>query len=437
MESNSRRQIRLGDYCQKIGSGATPRGGSDVYLSKGDFALIRSQNVYNNRFEWDGLAFISESHAEELKGVEVKAGDVLLNITGDSVARACLVPPTILPARVNQHVSIIRTNYGELDARYLLYCLVSPSMQRHLLTLASAGATRNALTKGMIEDLRIEVPSIEEQRAIAHVLGTLDEKIEINFRLNAALEKFAQTLFRSWFIDFDAVRAKSDGQMPDGLEPDGANLFPDSFDTTGIGMIPKGWKVGDLSLVSSNVRRGVNPREADPETDYIGLEHMPRRSIALYDHGVAADVDSGKLLYKEGEILFGKLRPYFHKVGIAVSDGVCSTDILVIKPHNPWLSFVLGHTSSQGLIDHATACSDGTRMPRTSWNDLTKYQVALPPEPVARAYERQVQPLLAQIRTNILESRKLEEIRNSLLPKLISGKVLLPEEMIAQFELPK
>src|SRR5690606_17552184 len=100
--------LRLGDHCLKIGSGATPRGGKDTYLSSGPYALIRSQNVHNAGFSAAGLAFISEAQAQQLRNVEVIADDVLLNITGDSVARACQVDPDVLPARVNQHVAIIR-----------------------------------------------------------------------------------------------------------------------------------------------------------------------------------------------------------------------------------------------------------------------------------------------------------------------------------------
>src|SRR6266478_3064914 len=125
-------KIRLGDACEKIGSGATPRGGGEVYLSNG-VALIRSQNVYNDGFRNEGLAFLGESHARELNNVEAKSGDVLLNITGDSVARVCQVPDHILPARVNQHVAIIRPRKGVLDSRYLRYFLSSRTMQDHML----------------------------------------------------------------------------------------------------------------------------------------------------------------------------------------------------------------------------------------------------------------------------------------------------------------
>src|SRR5690606_16273368 len=117
-------------------------------------------------FSYGGLAFIGAEHAQQLQSVEVKEGDVLLNITGDSVARACQVPADVLPARVNQHVAIIRTRKECLDPRFLLYYLTSPQMQNYMLALAAAGGTRNALTKGMIENFYVPAPDIQEQREI-------------------------------------------------------------------------------------------------------------------------------------------------------------------------------------------------------------------------------------------------------------------------------
>ena len=202
--------LRLGDVCTKIGSGATPRGGKEVYLKDGPFSLIRSQNVHNNRFSHDGLAFITEQQAAELNNVEVFPDDVLLNITGDSVARACQVAPDVIPARVNQHVAIIRPDASKLSSRFLRYFLVCPETQNMLLSWAGSGGTRNALTKGMIESLDVYAPAnVEEQRAIAHVLGTLDDKIELNRRMNETLEAMARALYKSWFVDFDPVRAKA------------------------------------------------------------------------------------------------------------------------------------------------------------------------------------------------------------------------------------
>ena len=161
--------MRLGDHCSKIGSGATPRGGKDVYLDTGDTSLIRSQNVYNHGFEKQGLAYISEIHAKQLSNVEVMKADVLLNITGDSVARACMVPEDILPTRVNQHVAIIRPDPNEISPLFLRYFLVSPEMQGKLLAIAGAGATRNALTKAMIEGLVLPDIGVEYQQAIGDV----------------------------------------------------------------------------------------------------------------------------------------------------------------------------------------------------------------------------------------------------------------------------
>ena len=190
------RTATLGDVCAKIGSGATPRGGKDVYLAEGSYALIRSQNVYNDGFYRDGLAFIGERHANELQNVEVYEEDVLLNITGDSVARVCQVAPDVLPARVNQHVAIIRPDSVNLDAGYLRYYLASPEMQTLLLSWAGSGGTRNALTKGMIESLEIPLSPLAEQRAIAHILGALDDKIELNRRMNETLEAMARAVFQ-------------------------------------------------------------------------------------------------------------------------------------------------------------------------------------------------------------------------------------------------
>lgn len=177
MENNPAPQEKLESLCVKIGSGATPRGGSGVYLESGGISLIRSQNVLNNSFSTEGLVFIDQEAARKLDNVAVEKDDVLLNITGDSVARCCQVDNDILPARVNQHVAIIRPIPEKLDAKYLRYFLVSPYMQSVMLSLAGAGATRNALTKGMIEGFDIPMQPMKIQHAIAHILGTLDDNL--------------------------------------------------------------------------------------------------------------------------------------------------------------------------------------------------------------------------------------------------------------------
>ena len=238
--------IRLGDVCLKIGSGATPTGGKTSYLEHGPYALVRSQNVHNHGFQREGLAFISDAQAAKLDGVSVLPQDVLVNITGDSVARVCQAPNHLGAARVNQHVAIVRPNLDYLDARFLRYYMINPSFQEHMLALASVGATRPALTKGMIEGFEIDAPSILEQREIAAILGALDDKIELNRRMAATLEQMARALYRSWFVDFDPVKAKSEGLPPAFMDPTTAARFPDRFGDDGL---PEGWatrRLGDL-----------------------------------------------------------------------------------------------------------------------------------------------------------------------------------------------
>jgi type I restriction enzyme S subunit len=241
--------VRLGDHCLKIGSGATPKGGKDAYLDDGPFRLIRSQNIYNEGFSPAGLAYISEDQAQRLDGVAVCSGDVLLNITGDSVARVCIALPAYLPARVNQHVAIIRPIPDRLDSQFLRYFLVSPYQQDLMLGLAAAGATRNALTKGMIEDFKVPCPPLAVQRSISDVLTSLDDRITLLRETNATLEAIAQALFKSWFLDFDPVRAKQEGRAPEGMDEATAALFPDGFEESELGAVPRGWRVVPLSDV--------------------------------------------------------------------------------------------------------------------------------------------------------------------------------------------
>ena len=172
---------RLGDICEKIGSGATPHGGRETYCLEG-ISFVRSLNIGDFSFSANGLAHINNEQAKKLSNVELKPNDILLNITGDSVARTCIIDSEYLPARVNQHVAIIRGKKDIVLSSYLLYFL--QWKKKYLLQLASAGATRNALTKSMIAQLEIELPTIEQQRKIAGVLDKIQEKIKLNQKIN-------------------------------------------------------------------------------------------------------------------------------------------------------------------------------------------------------------------------------------------------------------
>jgi len=225
--------------------------------------------------------------------------------------------------------------------------------------------------------------------------------------------------------------ARQAGGLPKHL----ADLFPDSFEDSELGEIPKGWEVGSFGDVAIHPRRGVQPSAIKPTMPYIALEHMPKHCIALPVWGIANDLQSNKFEFKKGEILFGKLRPYFHKVGVAPLDGICSTDIVVVTPRTEeWFGFVLGHASSAAFVEYTNASSTGTKMPRTSWGEMARYAVVMPPEAVAEGFTRETRPAVDRIIASIHESRTLAALRDALLLKLISGELRVrdAEQFIAE-----
>lgn len=423
--------FRLGKVCSKIGSGATPRGGSSVYLESGEIAFVRSQNVRNDGFYRNGIVYLTKQQAGELDNVELSENDVLLNITGDSVARACQIDPKILPARVNQHVAIIRSEPEVLSPRFLRYFLVAPEMQAHMLSLAGSGATRNALTKGMIESFEVWAPKeIEEQRAIAHILGTLDDKIELNRRMNETLEAMARALFKSWFVDFDPVRAKAEGRDP-GLLRDIADLFPDTLENSELGEIPKGWlvkTVGDLAEIVG----GSTPSTKEP-TYWENGDHCwatPKDLSALKtpvlldterritDEGLA-QIGSG--LLPPGTVLLSSRAPIGYlaiaEIPVAINQG-----FIAMKAKNKVSNLFLRLWASFSHED-ILARANGSTFLEISKSNFRPIQLVAPSDPVFAAFEKLVSPIHKRIVSNERESRNLTELRNSLLPKLISGEL--------------
>lgn len=217
----------------------------------------------------------------------------------------------------------------------------------------------------------------------------------------------AQTLYNEWFVKF---RFPGHEQVK-MLESE-------------LGLIPEGWEVKELGDIAQEVRRGINPDTVDPETPYFGLEHLPRKSIALSEWGKAGEVQSTKLVFYKGEILFGKIRPYFHKVGVAPIDGICSSDTIVINPKiSQYFSIVLSCVSSEDFINHATQTSQGTKMPRANWDVLTKYPLVIPSSSILEQFNNFIENAVQQIQILIFKNKNLRVTRDLLLPKLISGEI--------------
>jgi type I restriction enzyme S subunit len=251
------------------------------------------------------------------------------------------------------------------------------------------------------------IPSLSAQRKIAAVLSAYDDLIENNTKRIAILEEMAQAIYREWFVEF---------RFP--------NHEKVELLESAIGNIPDGWAATRLGDLAMEIRRGVDPKLLDPETPYFGLEHLPRRSITLSNWGHAKDVQSNKLRFREGEILFGKIRPYFHKVGVAPVDGVCSSDAIVISPTTEEaFGLVLCCISSEAFVKYATQTSQGTKMPRANWDVLVKYPLPTPPPELLAQFDGLIRTFVGTLRLLILKNRNLRRARDLLLPKLIAGRL--------------
>ena len=304
---------------------------------------------------------------------------------------------------------------ADRDTRFTYYLLRS----LELFNMNSDSAVPG-LNRGEAHALRVNIPPLPKQRAIAHILGTLDDKIELNRRMNETLEAMAQAIFKDWFVDFGPTRARMEGHEP-YLPPEIWNQFPDTLDEEGK---PIGWKISRLADIATSPKRSVKPANVAEDMPYIGLEHMPRRSIALTEWEGAGKVKSNKSVFKRGELLFGKLRPYFHKVGLAPVDGICSTDIVIVIPKmSSWAGFTLSCLSSNKFVDYTDQTSTGTKMPRTGWKTMGQYEICLPSEQILRAFQSIWQILIDRLSANIHENRSLAQTRDTLLPKLISEEL--------------
>ena len=423
--------VTLGEACRR-GGGDVQTGPFGSQLHASDYVpvgipSIMPKNIGENRVDITNIARITPEDAKRLSRYLVKPGDIVYSRRGD-VERRALIRKEEEGWLCGTGCLRIRSGKGIVDPRYASYYLGHLSV-RDWIVRHAIGATMPNLNTSILSSLPFVLPPLDEQKAIAHILGTLDDKIELNQQMNQTLEAIARALFKSWFIDFDPVRAKMDGRQPAGMDPETAALFPDDFKDGGaIGKIPAGWRSGVLKDISENPKRTIRPEQIPVGTPYVGLEHMPKRSIALSDWGVSDNVESNKFQFENGDILFGKLRPYFHKVGVAIQNGVCSTDILVIIPKcSEWFSLALAYVSSDGFVEYTNMSSDGTRMPRTNWQVMGQYPITIPSLEVAKAFNTEVSVIVQTIRSNIFQLKTLASIRDTLLPKLLSGEICVKD----------
>jgi len=311
------------------------------------------------------------------------------------------------------------------DSLYIHYVLQSTDFGEVITGSAQPQITTGHLNTKVITITRDPA----EQKAIAAVLGALDDKIELNRRMNTTLEAMARALFQSWFVDFDPVRAKLDGRKPVGLDPATADLFSDSFQDSALGEIPHGWRLGTLGeLVELRTDR-VDATPAKDSTRYIALEDMPSKSIDLSSFQLGSAVNSSITAFRKGDVLFGSMRPYFHKVGLAFFDGITRTTTFVVRPRKDcFRHFALLHFFSDDVVAHSTTASVGTTIPYVRWDSMESYRIPIPPDSLLVAFEKTVSPLVERIAAQGEESRTLATLRDTLLPKLLSGELSVAAE---------
>lgn len=315
------------------------------------------------------------------------------------------------------------------SCKYLYY--VISDFVGHLKELSVGSATK-FLTKTILNDLQIPLPSKSTQDQIVNLLSALDERITLLRETNATLEAIAQALFKSWFVDFDPVRAKAEGRQPEGMEATTAALFPDSFEESELGLVPKGWRIGNVGDLASQKKGSVNPL-ASPA---VLFEHF---SLPAFDSGQAPVVELGQKIKSnktplpEEAVLLSKLNPHIPRVWLPVLYGpnaVCSTEFLAYSPQGgaskELIYSLLSSESFQlQLCQLVTGTSNSHQ--RVKPDQVLVVKLPIADKPVFKVFTELVRPLFDRVHAGRLQTQTLTQLRDTLLPRLISGQLRLPE----------
>ncbi|MGV8893900.1 MAG: restriction endonuclease subunit S [Burkholderiaceae bacterium] len=320
--------------------------------------VVMPKDITDGHISVESVARVSEQTANRLERHKLKPRSIVLPRRGEVTKRAYIRP--------EQEGWLCGTGCLkiELNGKHLvpefLYYFMEQGHVIQWLEQHAVGTTMLNLSAGIVADLPIHFPIIEVQSKIAETLFTYDDLIENNRRRMTLLEESARLLFREWFVRL---------------------RFPGYEHTPIVDGVPEGWERKTMGDLCSEIRESVSPETFEPDTPYIGLEHLPRRSISLGDWGKAEQVTSSKHRFRAGEILFGKIRPYFHKVGVAFVDGVASSDAIVIRPADATLhGLVLMTVSSDEFVAVTSqTMKEGSKMPRADWKQMQAYSVPLPP----------------------------------------------------------
>ncbi|CAM3369291.1 restriction endonuclease subunit S [Rhodothermus bifroesti] len=420
------RKATIGEVSVRVTKGTTPTTVGGKFVDRG-IRFVKVESITDDgRIDTNKLTYIDETTNALLSRSVLEQDDILFTIAG-TIGRVALVPSSILPANTNQAVAIVRPNPKAVIPRFLYYVLRDDSRVRQAHTRVVQSVQAN-FSLSELSSLEIPLPPLPEQRAIAHILGTLDDKIELNRRMNETLEAMARAIFKAWFVDFEPVRAKMEGRWRRGESLPGLpahlyDLFPDRLVESELGEIPEGWEVKALDEIARFVN-GLALQKYPPTDD----RWLPVIKIAQLRVGntkgadrASADLDPDYVV-QDGDILFswsGSLECVFWAGG----PGALNQHLFKVtsEQYPRWLCYLGIH---QHLDDFRhIAAGKATTMGHIQRHHLSAAKLTVPPEATLQAMNAVIEPIIENTWRRAVQSRTLAALRDALLPKLISGEL--------------
>jgi type I restriction enzyme S subunit len=395
------RNRKIGEVAKVKGGKRLPKGMS-VLDEPTDHPYLRVVDFGDSGIDRSNIKYLGEEAFEAVKRYTIDSSNIYISIAG-TIGRVGVVPNDLSGSNLTENAAKITEISSDVDHRYLMYYLRSP-LGRGAILNRTGGTSQPKLALCRIEEIDFPCPPIQIQQQIADVLFAYDDLIENNRRRIQLLEQSARLLYKEWFVHL---------------------RFPGHEHVKITDGVPEGWEKECLGNLCREVRETVSPKEIEPQTPYIGLEHMPRRSISLSEWGYAEQVVSSKHRFRQGYILFGKIRPYFHKVGIALVDGVASSDAIVIRVNEENLLPITLMTVSSDAFVAVTSqtMKEGSKMPRADWKQMKQYPMLLPQESLLDLFNSVINPILEQLKSLSLANKKLGVARDLLIPRLMNGEI--------------
>lgn len=423
-------ETTIGDVCQVFdGPHATP-----TRLDSGPVFLgITSLNM--GRIDLSASDHVSEEDfVKWTRRVTPRPGDVVFSYE-TKLGEAAIIPEG-LRCCLGRRMGLMRPDPKKLDSRFLLYYYLGPEFQDVIRERTIHGSTVDRIALIEFPKFPLRIPPLAEQKAIAAVLGSLDDKIELNRRVNATLEAMVRALFQSWFVDFDPVRAKLEARIPTGLDPATFAIFPEQFDRTDDFLRPRGWQVSRLGNHVDLVRGNTYKSKLKdlPGPYLLGLGSIHRnggfRDDSLRTYGGES---APKLILRPGD-LFASLKDVTQaadllgavaRVPLEIAAGRLTQDTVKLIPHGSDISFAyLYYTLLRPEYrEYCRGRATGTTNLGLSREDFLNYPVLVPPPEVQQAFDIFESRLDARIANNRLQTRTLTTLRDALLPKLLSGEL--------------